>query len=133
MAQGFDLGTAFGDVSSAIASGIFDPQGSNFTEFKPVAPKAPTPSDLLDNVFSNARSVGKGGSSDLAKGAAVALPTADGVATAGAQVSAAGTLVSKWLIRGTVILLGFIFVAVGLSMFKTGQAITVKVKQAVQG
>jgi len=133
MAQGFDLGTAFGDVSAAIGSGIFDPQGSNFTDFKPVAPKAPTPSDLLGNVFSNARSVGKGGSSDLAKGSIVPPNTATDVASAGAQMSAAGTLVSKWLIRGTVILLGFIFVAVGLSMFKTGQAITVKVKQAVQG
>lgn len=38
-------------------------------------------------------------------------------------------LVSTWVVRGTVIILGFIFVAVGLTMFATGKSATIIVKQ----
>ena len=42
-------------------------------------------------------------------------------------------LLSRWLVRIAVVLLGFIFVAVGLTMFKPGQTIAVNVKDAVAG
>lgn len=39
-------------------------------------------------------------------------------------------IVSSWLVRGVVVLLGFIFVAVGLTMFKSGDSVTVVMKNA---
>lgn len=93
----------------------------------------------------------KGGTSPRSANSSIPLadgaPTGDVFATETRTATTVGTettretettqsrvnsdLLSRWLIRIVVVLLGFIFVAVGLSMFKSGQTIAVKVKEAV--
>lgn len=80
---------------------------------------------------STARSVGAGGTQELSREVTTKVGTDTGTETTTKNVNT--SLIAKWGVRVVVIVLGFIFVAVGLTMFKPAQAITVKVKEAVAG
>lgn len=121
----WSLPSAFGDVAGAIASGTFDPQGSNFTDFRgsvsmPSSLGAGSAEALGPDVISSEKSK------------TVSVGTDSYTQTEEKQNRINTPLISQWLVRGVVILLGFIFVAVGLAMFGTGKSATVVIKEAVK-
>jgi hypothetical protein len=129
-------------TSDAIASGVFDPVGSNYTTFLPSA-LSPGGGGLNPSVSGKAASsVGTASTSpfDFKAGlnggefnyltdagkASGATPNVNeavsgAIGAAGASsgsASSSGAAIKEILLRVTVIVLGFIFVATGLAMFK---------------
>lgn len=122
----FDLQGEFGVVSDAIASGTFDPVGSNSTTF---------------NVGTGSGDVLQGGKSGLGLPSTPTVPAVGGTLAQGSQgianaanaagitgggtppASTTGTtantagVANSWFARGAIVILGFVFVAVGLSQF----------------
>lgn len=102
-------------TGNRLASGTF----GNRTSPQPVIPSPTNIGTMASDVLSTERTTE----------ATVGTETTTTTSTTENKVNT--SLVSAWIVRGVVILLGFIFVAVGLSMFRTGQSATVVVQRAV--
>lgn len=89
-----------------------------------------TASATVPDFNDSAYGFGTSGDNVATKAASVRTddPTAQAIAGAtqagAAQAVASAAFTENWLLRGTVIILGFIFVAVGLSMFRGSPVIT---------
>lgn len=106
------------------AGAFTDPFGwsptQGFVDVTPGAKSAPSILDTLDprklfalgsGPVASQGGAAPGGSNPIDAGSGAATVIADGV--------------SEWFVRGTVMILGFIFVAVGLNMFKPREIIQV--------
>lgn len=116
----WSLSQDFGDVQSAISSGTFDPTGQNYTTFG--APTFPT---LPKLDMGTAATIASAGAAAAAGDPLPAIAAVAGSAASGSGSSASGdttgvaATAGNILIRAAVIVLGFIFVAAGLVMFRS--------------
>ena len=118
----FDLPGEFDVVSEAISNGTFDPAGANSTTFNygsgsgdlqlpqtaatSLPPVGGSASSAAPSIASAASSAGITGGS---------IPPA--ATTGNPAVATGATVANSWFARGAIVILGFVFVAVGLSQF----------------
>lgn len=113
----------FSAVTDALGSGTFDAAGMNSTTFQPKIPSqnsATNPSFGFDN--SSVLAAGNtlaGGSDTIASAAASAGITGGSTPPASTTGSsdASGSSANNWFVRAVIVVLGFIFVGVGLAQF----------------
>lgn len=121
----------FGAVSDAIGSGTFDPAGSNYTSFNfgtssGDLPALPTlPSLFAPSATSAGNKVVSAGGAGESTGVSPTAATAVTSATAAQPVNAStqevkSGSIADYFLRAVIIILGFIFVAIGLNMFRPG-------------
>jgi hypothetical protein len=116
------------DVVGAISSGTFDPQGINSTTFKfgtgsgdivpnfvPAQNSASSPSFGLSGSSLPAIGGPQAGTSSAAASSGISGAGTPPASTTGSTSGA--TIANSWFVRAVIVILGFIFVAVGLSQF----------------
>lgn len=127
----FDLQGEFGVVSQAIANGTFDPQGINSTTFNvgtgsgdvlPSSFNAGLPNTPSVPAVGGTLASGANGIASAAASAGITGGATPPAATTGTPANTAG-VANSWFARGAIVILGFVFVAVGLSQFGVVQKI----------
>lgn len=127
----------FNDVSSAISSGEFDTVGSNSTTFNygtgsgdltspfpalpaitsTFAPSATSPGNVVASSGGTTTGGATTGAGTIAINGTASAPSN---AQAGVASSGAASTLKDYFLRAVIIILGFVFVAVGLNMFRPG-------------
>lgn len=116
----FDLTGEFSNVSGAIANGTFDPVGINSTTFNYGTGsgdlRLPSSSSLPS--VGGSAATGAGSIQAAAQSAGISGGTITPAATTGSPSATTGASVANsWFARGAIVILGFVFVAAGLSQF----------------
>lgn len=128
--SGFDLQGEFGTVADAIANGTFDPQGINDTTFNVGTGSGDLTLPTVPSLPSVGGTASRGGASiaQAAQSAGITGGSMPPAATTGNPAAATGASVANnWFARAAIVILGFVFVAVGLSQFGVLQKITPRV------